>query len=57
MVTHAFNFSTREEEAGGSLEFEASLFYRESCWTVRVTQRNPVSGKKKVIQKIIFMQI
>lgn len=30
MVAHAFNPNTREAEAGGSLEFKASLVYRET---------------------------
>ena len=32
-VAHVFNPSTREAEAGGSLEFEASLIYRASSRT------------------------
>ena len=32
-------------------EFEASLFYRVSSRTVRDTQRNPVSKKKKRREK------
>ena len=28
-------------------EFEASLFYRASSRTARITQRNPVTGRKK----------
>ena len=40
--------STWEAEARGSLEFNASLVYREFCRTARaITQRNPVSKKKK----------
>jgi hypothetical protein len=46
VVVHAFNPSTQEAEAGGSLEFEASLVYRVSSRTARATQRNPVSKNK-----------
>jgi hypothetical protein len=42
VVAHAFNLSTREAEAGGFLEFEASLVYRVSSRTARATQRNSV---------------
>jgi hypothetical protein len=46
-VAHTFSPSTWEAEAGGFLsEFQASLVYRESSRTARVTQRNPVSKKK-----------
>jgi hypothetical protein len=48
MVAHAFNPSTQEAEAGGFLEFEASLVYRVSSRTARAIQRNPVLKKKKV---------
>ena len=34
MVVHAFNPSIWEPEAGGSLEFEASLFYKASSWII-----------------------
>ena len=47
MVAHTFDPNTKEAEAGGSLEFEASLVYRESCRTARATQRNPVSKTTK----------
>jgi hypothetical protein len=47
VVAHAFNPSTREAEAGGFLEFEASLVYRVSSRTARATQRNPVSKNQK----------
>jgi hypothetical protein len=47
VVVHTFNPSTWEAEAGGSLEFEASLVYRVSSRTARATQKNPVSKKKK----------
>jgi hypothetical protein len=43
VVAHAFNPSTGEVEAGGFLEFEASLVYRVSSRTARAIQRNPVS--------------
>jgi hypothetical protein len=32
VVAHAFNSSTQEAEAGGSLELEATLVYREKFW-------------------------
>ena len=51
MVAHTFNPSTWEAEAGGSLEFKASLVYRVSCRAARTTQRNPVSKNKKQKQK------
>jgi hypothetical protein len=35
-----------EAEAGGFLEFEASLVYKVSSRTARATQRNPVLGEK-----------
>jgi hypothetical protein len=56
VVAHAFNPSTREAEAGGSLEFEASLVYKVSSRTARAIQRNPVSKnqKKKKKKKEIF---
>ena len=45
---HAFNPRPLGAEAGGSLsKFEASLVYRVSFWSARVTQRNPASKKKK----------
>jgi hypothetical protein len=47
VVAHAFKPSTREAEAGGFLEFEASLVYKVSSRTARATQRNPVSKNKK----------
>jgi hypothetical protein len=47
VVAHAFNHRTWEAEAGGSLEFEASLVYRVSSRTARATQRNPVLKKKE----------
>ena len=42
MVAHTFDPSTQETEAGGFLEFEASLVYRVSSRTARATQRNTV---------------
>ena len=47
MVAHTFNPSTWEAEAGGSLEFEASLVYKVSSRTARAIQRNPVSKKQQ----------
>jgi hypothetical protein len=52
VVAHAFNPSTREAEAGGSLEFEASLVYKVSSRTARAIQRNPVSKNKQTNKKI-----
>jgi hypothetical protein len=46
-VAHTFNPSTWEEEAGESLEFEASLVYRVSSRTARTIQRNPVLKNKQ----------
>jgi hypothetical protein len=40
MVVHAFNPSSQEAKAGRSLEFKASLVYRESSWIARATQRS-----------------
>jgi hypothetical protein len=51
VVAHAFNPSTREAEAGGSLEFEASLVYRVSSRTAGAIQRNPVSKNQKKKKK------
>ena len=48
MVVHAFNPSTWEAEAGRS-EFKASLVYRISFRTARVTQRNCVLKNKSVL--------
>lgn len=42
VVVHDFSPNTPEAEAGGTLKFEASLVYRASSRTARVTQRNPV---------------
>jgi len=39
VVAHDFNPSTEKAEAGGSLEFEASLVYRENCRTAKATQK------------------
>jgi hypothetical protein len=46
VVAYAFNPSTWEAEAGGYVEFEASLVYRMSSRTAWVMQRNPVSKNK-----------
>ena len=43
---HTFNPNTEEAEAGGSLKLKASLVYRVSSRTVRVTQRDHVSKNK-----------
>ena len=55
MVVHAFNLSTWEAEAGGSLSsFKASLAYRVSSRTARTAraiQRNPVSKKQNKTNK------
>jgi hypothetical protein len=42
VVVHAFDLSTQEAKAGGSLEFEASLAYGVSSRTARATFRNYV---------------
>jgi hypothetical protein len=42
VVAYAFNPSTREAEAGGFFEFEASLVNKVSSRTARDIQRNPV---------------
>ncbi|KAM7333218.1 hypothetical protein ACRRTK_006538 [Alexandromys fortis] len=48
VAVHTFSPSIFEEEAGGSLEFEASLVYKVSSRTARVvSQRNPVSKTNK----------
>jgi len=47
VVLHAFNLSIWEAEAGGSLEFKASLVYRVSSRIARATQRNPVLKNPK----------
>ena len=51
VVACAFNPSTREAEAGGFSEFEASLVYKVSSRTARAIQRHPVSKKSKKKQK------
>jgi hypothetical protein len=58
-VTHAFNPSTWEAEAGRFFEFEASLVYRVSSRTARAIQRNPVSKKtkKQTNKKDVFGQV
>jgi len=45
-MAHAFNPSTWEAEAGSLYDFEVSLVYRKSSWTVRAAQRNTVSKNK-----------
>lgn len=47
VVAYTFNPNIWEVEAGGSLDFEGSLFYRLNSRTARATQRNPVLKKKK----------
>jgi hypothetical protein len=52
---HAFNPSTWEAEAGGSLAFEAeNLVYRASSRMVRVTQRNPISKDKQTKRSFLY---
>ena len=41
-MAHALSPSTLETEAGGSLESESRLLYRESSRTTRAIQRDPV---------------
>ena len=41
-MAHALNPSTLKTEAGGSLESESRLLYRESSRTTRAIQRDPV---------------
>ena len=50
MVTPAFNPSTREAEAGGVSEFEASLIYRVSSGQPEL-QRETLSGKTNKMGK------
>lgn len=47
MVVDAFNLSICGIEAGGSLEFEASVVYTASSKTASATQRNPLEKSKK----------
>jgi hypothetical protein len=47
VVAHAFDPSTREAEASGSLESEASLVYRVSSRTARAMQKKTLPGKTK----------
>jgi hypothetical protein len=42
---HAFNLSTLEAKAWGSLEFQVSLVYRASSRIVKAKERNPASKK------------
>ena len=46
VVTHSFNPSIQEAEAGGFLSSRPSLVYRVSSRTARAIQRNPVSKNK-----------
>lgn len=51
-LAQAFNLSIGEAEAGRTLEFKDSPVYRVSSRTVSIiTQRNPVSEKKKGLKK------
>jgi hypothetical protein len=43
----AVTSSIQEAEAGGSLEFKASLVYEVSPRTAKATQRNSVLGNQK----------
>jgi hypothetical protein len=56
VVAHAFNPSTWGGRGRRISEFEASLVYRVSSRTARITQRNPVSKNQKKKKKdfIIF---
>jgi hypothetical protein len=47
VVGHTFNPSTQEGSGRLISEFKASLVYRVSSGTARVTQRNTVLKKKK----------
>jgi hypothetical protein len=51
MVAHTFNPGIQKVEAGGSLEFKASLFYRMSSRTAKATHRNLPGRKKKKKRK------
>jgi hypothetical protein len=52
VVVHAFNPSTWEAEAGGSLSLRPSLVYKVSSRIARAIQRNPVSEKPKKKKKL-----
>jgi hypothetical protein len=52
MMAHSFNSSTQEAEAGGSLEFKASLVYGESLRTTKATQRNKKTKTKTKTNKV-----
>jgi hypothetical protein len=54
MVVHAFNPSTQKAEAGGFLEFEASLVYKVNSRTARATQRNPVLKNQKKKKEVLI---
>jgi hypothetical protein len=51
VVAHAFNPSTQETEAGGSLEFEASLVYKVSSRTARAIQNTEKPCLEKLKKK------
>ena len=59
VVALAFNPSTREAEAGRSLEFKVSLVYRVNSRIAKATQRNPIGGggKKEKEKNMISYQI
>jgi hypothetical protein len=46
MVAHAFNPGTQEIEAGGSLEFQASLDYIQRVLEQPGLQQDPVSKQQ-----------
>ena len=46
VLAHTFNPSTPEAEVGGISELKASLIYKASSRTARVTKRNSVLKKK-----------
>ena len=50
-MAHTFNFSPQEAEACESLEFEASLVYRESFRIARVHREVTPQIKKKRKEK------
>ena len=50
VVAQAFNFSTWEAEAGGSLSFEASLVYRASSRQLELLCREILFQKRKKLQ-------
>jgi hypothetical protein len=57
VVSHVFNPSTWEAEAGGSIdELKISLVYKASSRTVRATERNPVTHTHTHSKKEIYRQ-